>query len=145
MSSTTRYVLGVILAVAAMAAYVGLRLAGQDGAGVTIFATPFIAALLIGSKVEAVTAEQNGTLDTIRRQTNGVMDGRIRDGVRGVLAEAGIHPGIIDEPLGTIGAGASVRTADDLFPDPMAAPELAPLPVQRTSADVPADVPEPAS
>ena len=40
----------------------------------------------------AETAKQTPVIEKIQRQTNGVLDGRIQDGVRAVLEDAGLMP-----------------------------------------------------
>lgn len=57
-------------------------------------------------KVRAVNAQQSAQLATIHRNTNGVLDGRIRNGVRDVLSEAGIIPVTVTEQAATVPAPA---------------------------------------
>jgi hypothetical protein len=111
---------GVALAIVSVAAYVILRALGDDAAGFTIFATPFIAALLIDARMDKQNthlAEQTETLATIKRNTNGVLDGRIHDGatvaIRQVLAER-------DADLAAQAAEAENAGQDDAVPDPYA-------------------------
>lgn len=94
--------------VAAVVAFLGLLgvvlaldLAGHpdDVPGILALGGPIVAALFVAAKVDAVTLGQNARLDqhsqqlaTITKQTNGVLDQRIRDGVTAVLAATGVIP-----------------------------------------------------
>lgn len=79
-------VLGVVLT---------LDMTGHVGEVPTVLglALPVVTGLFVAAKVDSVTAGQNTRLDehskalaTITHQTNGVLDGRIRDGVLEALA-----------------------------------------------------------
>lgn len=84
---------GLVAFLGVLTAYVCLALAGVDTGGF-INAIVTLAGLLgLGAHVERRTVQQNRQLDTITRQTNGVLDERIRNGsetaIRKLLREAG--------------------------------------------------------
>lgn len=98
---TAALIAAVALAVAMIAAVVGLDVSGNSSSSGTVlgFGSPLVVALLAVARVDLVTAGQNQQLEQhgeqlaqITRQTNGVLDQRIRDGVRDVLADAGLIP-----------------------------------------------------
>lgn len=78
---------GIILAVIMVPAYIYMKQNDIDEQGLFYLLGPVVTYMLIGSKVDAVTQDQNTKLDKIQEQTNGVLDKRIRDGVRAALKE----------------------------------------------------------
>lgn len=54
--------------------------------------TPVVTALLVSGHVSIVTREQNVALGKIERQTNGVLDARMREAVHAALSEAAPLP-----------------------------------------------------
>jgi hypothetical protein len=94
-----------------------------------MFATPLgalVAAVAAGISAKlahnarAVTEAQTPVLEKIQKQTNGVLDGRIQDGVRAVLEEAGIVPAT---PNGAPYA-TNQPAAADATPAPIPAPAV---------------------
>lgn len=79
-----------------LAAYVGLVLAGHDASGLVQLLVTLGSVLGLGGFIEHRTQQQNATIQKIDKQTNGVLDQRIKDGtahaVRGLLADAGVLP-----------------------------------------------------
>lgn len=73
-----KLVVGVILAVATLATYIVLRVNKIETGELLLFATPLVTFLLVGGKVENESAKQNEVLNKIDKQTNGVLDERIR-------------------------------------------------------------------
>lgn len=63
---------------------VGGTLSGLIAAGVAALSA------WLTHKLRATTNAQNATLTTIQRQTNGVLDGRIQEGVAKALSDAGL-------------------------------------------------------
>lgn len=70
---------GVVYALALLALVV-LEVAGRDTTALLSLVGPVIAALFIAGHVDRVTGEQNEAIGRIERQTNGVLDQRIKDG-----------------------------------------------------------------
>lgn len=98
-ASAVTMVVGCVIAVAAMVCSVVLVLADKQTASILSIAGPIIGSLFVASYVGDLTGKQNATLDqqtakldTVERQTNGVLDQRIRDGVASVLDERGVIP-----------------------------------------------------
>jgi hypothetical protein len=87
---------------------------------------PVIGGLGIVARLEARSDKQDAALNRITAQTNGVLDGRIRQGVRDVLHDLNL-------------VAAFHNRVDAPLPDPVPAPVAAPAP-----ADVPAPVAAPA-
>lgn len=83
---------GVIIVLAVLGCYMALVLTGNTESTTELltFVTPVVAALLIVRKVSAETQRQDLTLAKIERQTNGVLDARIREGVAASLEAAGL-------------------------------------------------------
>lgn len=82
-----------------VAGYVGLTVAGYDGSGLFSGLVTIAGVLGLGAHVETRVRQQNEQLQTITRQTNGVLDARIHEqtakAVRKVLAE---QPPPVDPP-----------------------------------------------
>ena len=76
---------GVIIYTATLAALVVLTLRHEDTEAVMVLAGPVVAALLVSGQIGVRADRHDDALDRISRQTNGVLDQRIRDGVRAVL------------------------------------------------------------
>ena len=95
---------GVAVFLALLAAFVLLTLNHMDTAGLVALGAPVVGALLVTGHVSKVTSEQNATIAKIDKQTNGVMDARIRDGVQTVLRDNGLIPAADPvEPAGDAG------------------------------------------
>lgn len=98
---TAALIAAAVVALGVIGAVVGLDVSGHQGDVPTVLGLggPLVAGLLAVARVDLHTAGQNATLDqhteqlaTITAQTNGVLDKRIRDGVREVLDAAGLLP-----------------------------------------------------
>jgi hypothetical protein len=70
-----------------LAAYVALTLTGHDASGLTSTVVTLLGVAGLGVHVERRTQEQNATIAKIDRQTNGVLDRRIREGTKAAVAE----------------------------------------------------------
>lgn len=99
-ASTRDYLLGAVAVFALLlGAFVTLTLAGRDTGGLVAIGAPVLAGLLLAAKVQTVTQQQNETLAKIDRNTNGALDGRIREGVSSVLRDAGVLPAAPTVPV----------------------------------------------
>lgn len=83
---------GVVAFVALIGAFVVLTVQHADTGALVALGGPVVMALLVTGHVSKVTEEQNSAIATIQKQTNGVLDARIRDGVTEVLTRAGVLP-----------------------------------------------------
>ncbi|MDE9365484.1 hypothetical protein PZ938_07690 [Luteipulveratus sp. YIM 133132] len=83
-------VAGVVVFVTSVAGVVTLELAGRDPGQVLTLAGPVVAALLVSGHVSNVTDRQNEQISRIEKQTNGVLDDRIKTQTLAALAEAGV-------------------------------------------------------
>lgn len=91
-SGTAQLIAGVVCLVVLVAAYVVLAVYKLDTTTLLGFGSPVVLALLVTGHFSNVTDAQNQTIAKIDKQTNGVMDARIQDGVSKVLRDAGILP-----------------------------------------------------
>lgn len=73
--------------VVVIAAYVVLSLEGQDPTGLISAVVTLLGVTGLAAHIETRTKAQDATLNKIQKQTNGVLDQRIRDGVAAVLDE----------------------------------------------------------
>lgn len=90
-ASTRDYLAGSVVVFALLlAAYVTLTITGHDTGGLVALGAPVLAGLLLAAKVQTLTTQQNDVLAKIDRNTNGALDGRIREGVAAVLDDRGI-------------------------------------------------------
>lgn len=89
---TVAAVVALVVASPALQAQLTSQLSSHAGAiGAALVAgLPALAAWLTGRKVRATQADHAVQLATISTQTNGVLDQRIRDGVRAELENAGL-------------------------------------------------------
>lgn len=93
MRPTSQTTAGLIIFLAALAGIVALEITGHPGgvANVMLLTGPLVAALITNAHTTAKMTEQTATLEPaiakIDRQTNGILDSRILDGVRAGLAE----------------------------------------------------------
>lgn len=80
---------------AVLAAYVVLTLNGHDASGLVSAVLALVGAAGVGVHSEVRIRQQNAVLAKVDRQTNGVLDQRIREGsaeaVSEVLRRAGYH------------------------------------------------------
>jgi hypothetical protein len=94
--------LAAVVFIVTIAAVVFLQSIGKPTDTVEAIAGPVVAALFLGGFMQALTSGQNRTLHTIQRQTNGVLDARIRvqskAAVLDALAEVGVASGVVVEP-----------------------------------------------
>ena len=130
--------------VAAVASFLGvlgvmltLILTGHHDDVTTVagLASPLVAGLFVAAKVDSVTVGQNTRLDehskalaTITHQTNGVLDGRIRDGVLEALtvlhaaetvpAALAAPPTYVPVPLLVPTSGEAAATFPEVTPGP---------------------------
>lgn len=81
-------VISLLLAfLATLGAYVWLSHDGGDTGSLISAVVTILGLLGVGVHSESRARKTNATLATIQEQTNGVLDRKIRDGVRAVLAE----------------------------------------------------------
>lgn len=73
--------------VALLGAYVALTLAGHDASGLFPAVVSLLAAGGVSAHVEKRTRAQDAVIEKIDRQTNGVLDGRIRDGATAAVED----------------------------------------------------------
>lgn len=84
-SNATLVLAGVVFVVAVVA-FVVLEVTGHNTDGLMVLVGPAIGALLVSGQLTS----QNKVMDKIERQTNGVMDKRIEDGVARALVAHGV-------------------------------------------------------
>lgn len=91
---------GVVVFVASLGALVFLQAKGLGTAELIALAGPVVAALLVTGHVSRVTGEQNQQIERIERQTNGVLDERIKRQTIAALVESGViaAPGSLPAP-----------------------------------------------
>ncbi|MFF3363576.1 hypothetical protein [Streptomyces misionensis] len=87
---TTLLQLGIAALV--IAGFVVLMLKGLDVGAYIGVVTPILTAVFVIQHVDARSDQQDQALQQITRQTNGVLDQRIKDGVKAALAEQGGTP-----------------------------------------------------
>lgn len=112
-----RILAGVVFVVS-VAAFVALELLERETTGLLVLVGPVVAALLVNGKIDNVkkeTERQSATLTRVERQTNGVLDERIRSGTLRALQDAGI----VSAP-----AGAELPLEPVRPPAPASAPTL---------------------
>jgi hypothetical protein len=78
--------------VAVLGAYVVLALAGKDTAGLVSAVVTLLGVSGLAAHIEQRTRGQDATLAKIEKQTNGVLDARIREGVKTAIAELTAPP-----------------------------------------------------
>jgi hypothetical protein len=84
-----------------VAGFVVLALKGLDTGAFLGLVGPIISGLYVAGKVDARSDVQDQALTTITRQTNGVLDARIREGVAAALAARDAPAaGAADSPAG---------------------------------------------
>jgi hypothetical protein len=91
-ATTPLVVLAALVFVCSVAALVILEIAERPTLTLVALVTPVITGLLVSGHVCTVTRQQNVAIDKIERQTNGVLDERIRTQVLSALAEAAPLP-----------------------------------------------------
>lgn len=92
MTPRLQAVVGATVYVSTLIALVILLIVGRPVDSIMLMAGPAVAALLVNARVSATAAETATTLAKIDRQTNGILDQRIVDGVRTALADTA-YPG----------------------------------------------------
>lgn len=80
-------IVGAILYTVTLVAIVVLTIAHERVDQIMVLAGPVVAALLVSGQIGHRSDQQDAALAQITRQTNGVLDSRIRDGVRQALAD----------------------------------------------------------
>lgn len=88
---------GVVVFALTIGALVTLTLAGHDTTPLLTLAGPVVAALLVTGHLNRVTGQQNRQLqrtaagvEEVRKQTNGVLDRRIREQTTAALQDVGL-------------------------------------------------------
>lgn len=76
-----------VIYVTSLAGYVTLALQGKATAEYVTLVGPVIAALFVVGHMDKRSDRQDEVLGQIKENTNGVLDKRIKDGVRAALAE----------------------------------------------------------
>lgn len=104
--------LAALVFVVSVAALVALEVMERPTANLMTLVAPVVAALFVAGHVNAVTAEQNKTINKIEQQTNGVLDERIRAQTKAALLDAGI---VTPDPS-VLGEGPSASTMPPTFP-----------------------------
>lgn len=118
-TSTPLIWLAGVVFVVSVAALLALELSGRPTLTLVALVTPVITGLLVSGHVSTVTRQQNVAINKIERQTNGVLDDRIRTQVIAALVEAGPMPA-------TVVAHATVTpVTDDEEPSPAGEPPSA--------------------
>jgi len=135
LAPATAALFAVILTVTGVAGVVVLVVTGHGAEGVPLLTgllAPVVAAMLLGSKLDASHAatatrldEQDAALHKITRQTNGVLTQRIAEGVEAVLIAHGLlDPANAGGPIPSTAASVVVVPAqrvDELLVDAPAA------------------------
>jgi membrane protein implicated in regulation of membrane protease activity len=67
--------------------FVVLTLKGSDTGSFVALVAPILGAVFVINHLDHRSDKQDEKLDTITRQTNGVLDERIKEGVKAALAE----------------------------------------------------------
>ncbi len=83
-------VVTALVTLGSIAALVVLLVKGVDTSPLLLLVTPILGTLFVAGKMDgqaSTLADQNSALARITAQTNGVLDDRIKNGVRAVLAE----------------------------------------------------------
>lgn len=93
-SSALTWLAGTVFVVS-VAALVVLEALERPTVTLVALVTPVIASLLVAGHVSTVTKQQNVAIDKIERQTNGVLDERIRTQVLAALTEAAPVPAVV--------------------------------------------------
>ncbi|MFF5471056.1 hypothetical protein [Streptomyces achromogenes] len=70
-----------------IAGFVMLTLKGSDTTGFVALVAPILGAVFVIQHLDHRSDRQDEKLDRITRQTNGVLDQRIKEGVKAALAE----------------------------------------------------------
>lgn len=118
---TLLYIAGAV-ALLALVIIGGLSYTGRESDDVLKIAMPIISAVLVVGYVGQRTGQQDeqvsqiaSRVEVVQRQTNGVMDAKIRDGVRAVLIEAGLvqQGGPQHDPIPLPNSGPLVYIAPD--------------------------------
>lgn len=110
--------LGSVSALAVIVAgFVVLAVRGEDTGAFLSLVGPIVSGLFVVGQVNARSDAQDQALTTITRQTNGVLDARIREGVAAVLAAQDTPPGVAGTP-GGFAATTRVRDNPGLSPAP---------------------------
>jgi hypothetical protein len=91
-------IVALVVFVVSVGALVTLELANRPTTTVMALVGPVVAALFIAGHVNRVTDEQNHTLTKIEKQTNGVLDDRIKTQTKAALVEAGVVTPDLPEP-----------------------------------------------
>lgn len=121
-SATSKVICGTVLASLSLVAIVVLQ-ALHDDASPVIALLPVLGALIgLTGHIEGLNAAQNETLATISKNTNGVLDARIKDGVTSVLRDLGVQPVapiIVNPPVPQPDPAPAVQAQ----PDDVQAPE----------------------
>ncbi len=86
MTDRTQTAAGVLIYLATLVAIVWQEMHGHTPDTIMLLAGPVVAALLVNGRTSRVAADQGAQLAKIEAQTNGILDQRIRDGVRDVIA-----------------------------------------------------------
>lgn len=77
-----------------LAAYVALALTGHDTAGLVNALVTLAGVTGLAAHIEHRTQQQNRTIAKIDKQTNGVLDTRIREGTKAAVADVLAEHGI---------------------------------------------------
>lgn len=70
-----------------IAGFVALTLKGSDTGSYVAMVAPVLGAVFVINHLDQRSDKQDEKLDTITKQTNGVLDQRIKEGVKAALAE----------------------------------------------------------
>lgn len=92
MTPRLQAVVGATVYVSTLIALVILLIVGRPVDSIMLLAGPVVAALLVNARIATSHADTAQTLAKIDRQTNGILDQRIVDGVRTALADTA-YPG----------------------------------------------------
>lgn len=77
----------IVVYVTSLAGYVVLAIQGEPTAEYVTLVGPVIAAMFVVSHLDRRSDQQDQVLGKIQENTNGVLDRRIKDGVKAALAE----------------------------------------------------------
>ena len=122
-STTPVLILSGLVFVVSITAYVVLELYGGDTGGVLTLAGPILAALFVTGTLGREQARIHEKVERVEKQTNGVLDARIREqtaaAIREVLPMASAHQAVTaadvdhtDPPAGPTPAAPSTSTMD---------------------------------
>lgn len=98
LASVLSYAAQILIVLAAVGGYFLTMSHHGDTSSYLGAVLPVLGGLGIVARLEARSDKQDSALTQITNQTNGVLDGRIRNGVRDVLAELHLGTGKVDSP-----------------------------------------------